>query len=163
MGGWGTDMKDKQKIFTGFLLVMIIGLLFSIIYISRVLLSGEPETSQVAPRRIKAAGRTYSRLLAINKMPEPTSDAESSLSPTPTVDPGVFDALTTPTEVPITPEPTETILAYQSLSGTVTPTAAPSATGEADGTTNLPEAGYIQNMLILFAVSSLFLFIAFLF
>lgn len=157
MAGLESNMKNKQKLFTGFLVVMIVVLLFSIFYISRVLLSDTTSgnASSIAPRKTKAAGRTYSKLLAINA-PPPESEEDEMLSVTPTADP------TNDSELP-TPTPTETILALQTVSITVTPTdgtVSPTSTTQTD---TLPEAGFFQNTLILFAVSSIFLFVAFIF
>jgi len=147
-------MKHKQQIMTGFLIFMIVVLMGSIFYISRVLLSENPLStgkSAVAPIKTKAAGKTYSKLLAINQTVEPTQ-------------PDVMQSL--PTEPVTTVSPTETILAYQSLSPTValdTSGVEVSGTLSPTSTQTLPETGYINNTIILFAVSSLFLFVAFLF
>lgn len=152
---------------TGFLIFMILVLMGSIFYISRVLLADNPSStgrSAVAPLKTKAAGKTYSKLLAINQTVEPTqSDIMQSL---PTDGAPTQTAVVTGQQTATTISPTETVLAYQSLSPTsVSGTSSPiiSSTISPTVAQTLPETGYFNNTIILFAVSSLFLFVAFLF
>ena len=158
-----------------FVTIFLIG---SIFYISTLLTSGdENKTSQVAPRKTKAANITYSKLIALNQVtPEttPTAQAEDTTSgeetesitetPTQTGETVSVTGVESITETP-TPTPTETVLAYAN------PTVTDTASSEADTTTtltptkvkNLPDTGFIYNGLIIFAAAMVLVFFSFLF
>ncbi len=140
--------KKNSKKTTVILLLVITILIFSIFYISFMLNQGGSEitTSPTVPKKIKAANVTYQKLLAVNRtVPEeiPTEIPVTS-EPSPT----------------ITPSPTEIVLAYQN------PTITTDNSIETISPTRveaLPESGFINNALIIFAASSLLIFISFIF
>jgi len=161
--------KNKPKITTFLLVFVTVFLIGAIFYISTLLTSetkSETQTSQIAPRKTKAASVTYSKLIVLNEVaPEPT------LIPSPTImeeeqESVAFSQTQTEEEIVETPSPTptETILAY------VNPTTTEEATSEAETTTltptkvqNLPDTGFIYNGLIIFAAAMVLVFFSFLF
>ncbi len=142
------------------------------------------EKPATVPTQTKAANITYRKLIALNvATPElPTSTGEE---PTPTVDvttvdtadevePSIaegageeFDGTPTPTQIDLvttpflTPEPTETELAYNDLTPTETETALTATVSSAQKETikNLPQSGvYTIPLLIIFGALMLIFF-----
>jgi hypothetical protein len=145
--------KNKSKIATILLIFVTIFLIGAIFYISTLLTtSNESKTSQIVPRKTKAASITYSKLIALNQVtPEPTQ--------TPITEP--TDQVSAFEETMLTPTPTETVLAYVSTD---------TASSEAEATTqvptsvkDLPDAGFVYNGLIIFAAAMVLVFFSFLF
>jgi len=142
--------KKNSKKTTVILLLVITILIFSIFYISFMLNQGGSEitTSPTAPKKIKAANVTYQKLLAVNRTvsEEIPTEIPVTSEPSPT----------------ITPSPTEIILAYQNPTITTT-TDNSQETISPTRVEALPESGFINNALIIFAASSLLIFISFIF
>ncbi len=140
-----------------FVTIFLIGAIF---YISTLLTSSdENKTSQVAPRKTKAANVTYSKLIALNQItPE--------ITPTPTSTETLASSETTETltETP-TPTPTETVLAYAnpSVTGSASPGASLTTTLTPTKVKDLPDAGFVYNGLIIFAAAMVLVFFSFLF
>jgi hypothetical protein len=155
--------KGKSKLTTFVLLTVIIILIFSIFYISVVISQDSIDQSVVptVPRKTKAADVTYRKTIALNataeeyeESSEELAEEEEMVSPSPEV--GI-----SPSVSPITaPSPTEIILAYQSTSPIASESFVPTGSS---GTTSLPESGFINNAIIMFAASGLLIFFAFLF
>lgn len=171
----------RKKFVTAALMVITFFLMATTIYIGKLL--NEPTTSSVTTiKKTKAAALTYRRVLALNYL-TPTITTELLLTPTSTPDfnpspdditltpnPSVSPSLSlsptiivSPTQMG-NPTPTEIILAranpsqtlYSTQSATTTITSAQKITG-------LPESGWIQYSLIMFAAATLIIFISFLY
>ena len=170
------DLK-KINITTIVLLVLIIVLVASIFYITFVLTSEKPTrkttASAIVPKKTKASSTTYKKFLSINlptntpipmpTEPEPDTQVQSETSEEPTIteDPAQIDEIA---EYGLTPTPTEIILAYEEIQAINSPLPSISeATLTPTRAQEIPDAGFIQNALIMFAVSGLFIFFAFLF
>jgi hypothetical protein len=116
-----------------------------------------PTTQPVVKTKVKASDEGFQKVVVLNN---PTA------TPTPTVVPtGVVAAAGI-----LTPTPTEIILAFNTpaVSNYLSPTssfAAPVSTTSATITRmqTLPKTGFVNNSLILFAVASTLVFVAFLF
>lgn len=170
------DLK-KINITTIVLLVLIIVLVASIFYITFVLTSEKPTeqstASAIVPRKTKASNTTYKKFLSVNlptntpipipTEPEPDTQVQSETSEEPTVteDPTQIGGNT---EFELTPTPTEIILAYEEIQAINSPLpSASEVTLTPTRAQEIPDAGFIQNVLIMFAVAGLFIFFAFLF
>lgn len=138
----------------------------AIFYVSLILNNEAKQTQTITPIRTKAAGITYKKSLSVGSgenSPTPTMVIE----PTPTTV-QQSESQITPTAIlspSIVPSPTEIILAQGNLSAeenspSPSTTAAPTDIAKI---TSLPESGFINNALIIFTVSSLLIFFAFLF
>ena len=165
-------MKTKSSIVTITLGIVIVVLAGSMIIISKALLTDDPLSSggqTIAARKIKASERTYSKLIALNRVTSvtPSPSVSEDISITPSLSPApteVADLTPSPSEtvdqeLSGTPTPTEIILAYQNT----TPGASESSSLSPTGVENLPESGNFNNALILFAVSAVFIFLSFIF
>jgi len=178
--------KNKSKIITAVLLVMTIGLVAAIIYISQIITS-EPKVGQantnLAPQKTKAADVSYQKTVALNDITSiPVSPSLESVRSTtvlsPTVIPTVSNLLAvnsmtasaSPTLEPtiggLILTPTETVLAYNNL--TVTPVSGNVYTSSISATTvakakTLPDSGFITNSIIMFVAAGLIIFFSFMF
>jgi len=162
--------SKKKNIVTGILLVMVVGLMGAIFYISYLLTNTTPQSpAAIVPKKIKASNVSYTKLLALNQ----TSGNPNVPSPTDT--PSVV-----PTNIP---NPSETVLALnnqgvtRAASQNVTQAASQSgstqvtnsvsgnsaASASATGIKTLPTTGLITNSLIITAAAGLLLFFSFLF
>ena len=162
--------SKKKNIITGILLVMVVGLMGAVFYISYLLTNTTPQSpTATAPKKIKASNVSYTKLLALNQT------SGNSNVPPPTDTPSVV-----PTD---TPNPSETVLALnnqgvtQPASQNVTQAASKSgsieitnsvsgnstASTSATSIKTLPTTGLITNSLIITAAAGLLLFFAFLF
>lgn len=161
--------KVKSKLITTILGLVIGVLVISIFFISSMI-TDDTENSPTTPKKTKAAAMTYSRNIALNKTPNnqnPTPNNEPTL--TPTAKPTILLSPTGNTDNSsniLTPTPTEIILAYSNPS--ISPeqegnNASGSSTISPTRATSLPETGYINNALIIFAVAGLLVFFSFLF
>lgn len=161
----------KINITTIVLLILIIILVASIFYITFVLTSEKPTeqstASAIVPRKTKASSTTYKKFLSVNlptntpipipTEPEPEIQEQSQISEDPT-------QIDETSEYELTPTPTEIILAYEEIQAINSPLPSYSdATLTPTGVQELPDAGFIHNLLIIFAVSGLLIFFAFLF
>lgn len=170
--------KGKSKIVTFLLIFVTVFLVGAIFYISTLLTSGtesETQTSQIAPRKTKAANVTYSKLIALNEVtpdpeltPTPTEEeSQETASEQTSISGETFSQPETEGEIEeaLTPTPTETVLAY------VNPTTTEDASAEASTTVtqtptkvqDLPDAGFVYNGLIIFAAAMVLVFFSFLF
>ncbi len=125
----------------------------SAFYISYTLSSESSESAPTAPQKIKAADITYTKLIAL-ALPSPTEEVMPS--PTEEISP-TEELLPSPTEIILAQGPTGTASAY----GNEEITSTPSPTTKK--LSSLPESGFINNTLVIFAVSSLMIFFSFLF
>lgn len=155
MVGSVINMKRKTTVI---LLIVIIFLIGAIFYISWQLNSDINGTSPIVPRKTKAASKTYSKLIALNVTgtASPTNIVEPTLEPTiePTIE-------VLPTNII---SPTEIILAYANPTEAITSASYSSQLQSTPtGVNALPETGFINNTLIVFAVSGLLIFISFIF
>ena len=170
------DLK-KINITTIVLLILIIILVASIFYITFVLTSEKPTeqstASAIVPRKTKASSTTYKKFLSVNlptntpipipteSEPEIEEQSQTSEESDITEDPTQIDETA---EYELTPTPTEIILAYEEIQAINSPLPSYSnATLTPTGVQELPDAGFIHNVLIIFAVSGLLIFFAFLF
>lgn len=130
---------------------MIVFLLGSTVYIT-ILLNDTGPTAATAVKKTKAASLTYTKTLALN---------------TQTVQPTESPPLSEPTAVP-----TEILLSYNSIDQTDVPTQPPvvptiqteeSLTAAPTGVTSLPQSGWMQSSIAIFAAASIFIFLSFLY
>ncbi len=152
----------KTKISTIFLAVTTGLLLIGAIYISFLLKQEPGQQAATTIKKTKAASKTY--LLAFNINPPSISPTDNPIdlnvtspatSPTATVVP------TNTLETTVTVSPTEILLARNNL--TPTTTASANLTVSPTKPASLPETGWTQYSLILFAVSATVFFLAFIF
>jgi len=183
-------LKNKSKIITIVLLIMTVGLVVAIVYISQVI-TGEPEKGEantnLAPQKTKAANISYQKTIAINNITPtlvPTAFIEETVTPTLSLTPG--EGIITPTVTNtllalketnaasiaatvaptgtelLTPSPTEILLAYN-----VTPGSGESYSSSVSATTvktkTLPDSGFITNSIIMFVAAGLIIFFSFMF
>lgn len=149
-------MKKKSKIVTLTLLIMTIFLMGAILYIGYILTANTNKVPSIAPQTTKAQTGSYNKFIALNTT-DGGANSTPVVSPTPTV------------MLTLTPTPTEIVLAYQNLSptlsttasGTVTPN--PTLTITPTKVETLPRTGFITNVIVLFGVSALVIFISFIF
>ena len=181
-------MKKKQSILkiTGLFLIFVL-LLISIIFVNN-LLKEEPGQAVTTIKRTKAATKTYSRLLALNNQQptiSPTLAQQGTESPSPTeillaknhptitggqyqnnpLTPTVF-ANNEITDMQGTPtvDPTAELLARNSnITVTASSSISPTSSIIPTKTQKLPETGWIQYSLILFAAATTMFFLAFIF
>lgn len=130
----------------------------SAFYISYILTRSDEVTS-LAPLKIKAARKTYSKLIVLNQL-------DSSPSPTPGIALEQTYAQATPTK--LTPIPTEIIVAVNdtpTLAVTVSLTVSPTVenTIPPTGVTILPESGVVKNTIMFVSVAGLIIFLSFIF
>lgn len=138
---------------------MIFSLLGSIFYITKVITSEEEaKTSSLAPKKTKAANVTYSKLIALNTVSiMPTEElVTSTAEPSPTIN------QISPTNI-ISPSPTEIILALDNSGSTSSQAAQVNTSVSPTRVTSLPETGFINNSLILFAAALVLIFFSFIF
>lgn len=160
----------KQKLMKFGLIFMIVFLLGSTIYITLILKDTGP-TAATTVKKTKAASVTYRKTLALNTQPN-QPDTSGGL-------PGEAQE---PTVIP-----TEKLLSYNSINqtGQLTPTSALnptisaltlnptisnstlsptlSSTTQPTGVTSLPQSGWMQSSIAIFAAASIFIFLSFLY
>lgn len=135
----------KQKLTKFGLIFMTVFLLGSTIYIT-LLLKDTGGTAATTVKKTKAASVTYTKTLALNTEP---------------VQPGISEE---PTAIP-----TETLLSYNSINQTGQPTPTStlsptlSSTTQPTGVTSLPQSGWMQSSIAIFAAASIFIFLSFLY
>ena len=177
-------LKNKSKIITIVLLVMTVGLVAAIIYISQIITS-QPQQGEVntnlAPQKTKAADVSYQKTVALDEVtptlvPTATAPGENEVL-TPTVvansllalnsNDSTLSASITPTvaaetTTTLTPSPTEVVLAYNVTPLVTDSSASISATTVAKAKT-LPDSGFITNSIIMFVAAGLIIFFSFMF
>lgn len=149
-------MKNKQIFQFAILGIIFLGMI-AIIFIGMQLLgddnnqSYQPNTKAI---KIKAATKTYTRLLALNYIsPTPIP----SLTPTPVISEEISPSLASEDQLQ-SPTPTEIILAQAEIS----PTLASSVDEEGSSSSEvLPESGTYQSLLYLVGLSFLIITFAF--
>lgn len=170
-------LKNKSQIITAGLLVITLGLVIAIIYISQVITSESKtgEVKNVAPQKTKAANIAYDKTVVLANTPTPeatvmpTAVTPTGLAVSPT---GMLPSVTiAPTINSLLAynnasiSPTEIILAYNNT--TVTPTSSDYSASSLSATTvkssTLPESGFINNAIIMFVAAGLIIFFAFMF
>jgi len=152
--------NNKPKLITIVLILMIFFLLGSIFYITKIITNeGEDETtSNLVPKKTKASSLTYNKLIALNTI---------SVMPTiglitPTTEPSPTINQISPTNI-ASLSPTEIILALDNSKRTASQAAQISTSVSPTKITSLPETGFINNSLILFAAASVLILFAFIF
>ena len=145
----------RSRLVTFILLVITAVLVVISLYVAFLLADNSSTTSApIVSVKTKAQSKTYTRKIDFNLL-TPTLTPTPTLSPTLAVTPNEFSS----------PTPTEVILAYNNPS----PTDATSDSLEITDsptptkTTTLPETGYINNALIIFASATLLIFLALIF
>lgn len=151
--------NNKPKLITIVLILMIFFLFGSIFYITKVITSEQgTETASLAPKKTKAANLTYSKLIALNTVSvTPTMELV-----TPTTEPSSTIGQISPTKI-ISPSPTEIILALDNSKNSSSQAAQISTSISPTKATSLPETGFINNSLILFAAASILILFSFIF
>ncbi|MDH7476412.1 MAG: hypothetical protein QHH09_02995 [Microgenomates group bacterium] len=151
----------KNLIYFGLILITIF-MVFAIIYVSSLLKESPSPRAAMTVKKIKAQSQTYTRYLDINTGQGSEQGLESTANlPTPT--PTEIIVASPTTKISLTPNPslpispTEIILAYND--NIDEKNASPSPTG----ITSLPESGWIQSSLAIFAAATLIIFISFLY
>ncbi len=160
--------KKKSTKTTVFLVLVILTLMASSFYISFILSNENSESVPTAPKKIKAADITYTKLIALGEVSvspgesetvSPTSGEEVSLSPTAEAVSPTVELLPSPTEIILAQGPTTPVGTSSAYNNGITATPSPTTTK----LSSLPESGFINNTLVIFAVSSLMIFFSFLF
>jgi hypothetical protein len=173
-------MKNKKTLQL-FILALIFFSMIAIIFVSSQLIGGSNEQSYKPTNKslkIKAAPKTYTRLLALNNAISPTPSpsltptltANNAISPTtsPSLTPTLTAVLTPETTVdpslsetlPESATPTEIILAKADTSPTIAQ-ADKEVLPNASGT--IPKSGYYQAVIFLVGLSLLTIFFSFIF
>jgi hypothetical protein len=154
---------DLKVILLLLITIFLIGVIFytaTLLNKEQSLSSSSSTSSTLPPVKIKAQSKTYTKTIALNTNPisTPTSSplptATPILTPTPffTVSPTVSEKITS--ETVFTPTPTEILLARN-----ITPTIESEEETNLASTptarlTNIPESGYINNLLLIFSVAT---------
>lgn len=136
--------------------------MIAVIFVSRELFLSNNQTYQPdkAAIKIKAAPRTYTKLIALNQLPLPTS--------TPTLQPtAVLVSLTPTNEISPSeiltrefPTPTEIILA-KAVSVTISPQITPTSEITKIVISEVPQSGFYQILQMSLVISSLVIIFAF--
>ncbi len=139
--------------------ISVVFLLLMVFVGMQILTVEQPETGEPKKLRVQASAKTYTRNIPLEfaNQPEPTPEEFLQEEPSPTPTPEPLFVINTPvpeiTEEPTpsvpAPEPTDDQLLASGASPTPTPVQ------------QLPDAGNFGNLLILLAVSSFIVFIAF--
>ena len=121
-------LKNKSKIITVVLLVMTVGLVAAIIYISQII-TNEPKVGQantnLAPQKTKAADVSYQKTVALNNI-TPTIISQTTLAPISSEQKAKETmAILSPTVIPTI----NNLLAVNSLTASVSPTLEPTIGG----------------------------------
>lgn len=140
----------KKKYVTIVLFTITILLMILAVYLGYLMKDTNSSATKIT--KTKAQSVTYKKLLALN-LPTNPAQAPEQVTPTEEISPTGINSSPTPTiELTETPIPTEIILAREDSSSTGSstmdegiPTVSPT------GIENLPESGWIQSSLIIFA------------
>lgn len=164
-------MKKKQVNLKMIGLFIIVIILFGLIIFVNNLLKEKPGQAVTTIKRTKAAAKTYSRLLALNN-PQPTITPTNSpateLSPTEILlannNPALTGGQYPNNQLTPTVDPTAELLARNSnITITTSSSISPTSSIIPTKTQSLPETGWIQSSLILFAAATTMFLLAFIF
>lgn len=174
----GQIKLSKEQLVRGFLLSIIILMVFLIFFISFKLRDNGNKTVSLAPRKIKAVNKTYSRLIVL----KPTEVEGPVNSPTPILEEptptspvnGLTPLITNKNETAIESSPTvevgETITPTEIIVAYVKPTIEEKISTKEGETSisptpvkNLPEAGTVGYPILIFGLATLVIFFSFLF
>ncbi|OIP82328.1 hypothetical protein AUK04_04875 [Candidatus Roizmanbacteria bacterium CG2_30_33_16] len=178
-------MKKKQSKFKIIVIFFIIIILIGLIFLVNNMLQEKPGQAVTTIKKTKAAAKTYSRLLALNNpLPTiaPTNVPTVEVSPTeillvnnnsgfigaqsqdgqltPTISDGID--ITNGQDIP-TIDPTAELLARNNITVTISSSISPTSSIIPTKTEELPETGWIQYSLILFASATTLFLLAFIF
>lgn len=151
---------NKKRLTQIFILVIIFLSMLTIIFVSRDLFLNNNQTYQPSTStvKVKASQKTYSRFIALNRLPSPTLNE-------PTPNSSLTEELETPTPSSVvlpseSPTPTEVIL-VKAGSLTITPEESIAITSPVEGDTRIPASGFYQNLLWLLIIPTLIIFFSF--
>lgn len=167
-------MKRKKGIIVVGLFVAIVGLVAGGIYMTMTLNKQDQGTAPRTTQTVKAENKVYNKVVLLNNNSAPSTSPSISDTP-PVAGSSATQTALTPTDsaAPLSVTPTEIILAYKNppltnepdatLSATLSPSVSNATTQEPTKLTRLPTTGVYTNSLIIFAVSSTLIFLAFIF
>ncbi len=173
-------MNKQSSISTGLVVVVLILFVVTAAFITRLVIYPK-RTSEVAPRKTRATNQTYTKIIALNQTPAdgetPTetdqsgleeqpieevenSEAQSQLSPTVAETEELLSPTNSPTDRLLAQDtsdkieaPTETGAQIESDEAQLTPTPTTIV--------NLPEAGVVDQGLIIFLIAAFFIIFSF--